>query len=233
MEISNNYSSYVTQMSYGVKKQAAQTSEAAKDSTGSTADYLNSLRSLAPSMAFEIGSSLNMKNDGKTNTLTINPKLLEKMQNDPEQARETSELLRGIEQAKAFVDSYMSARGMETKFSHWYVDENGKACHIALHVSKNPGKSFTKEFQKRSDEIVQKRMQRQRMQREIAKKQEAKKASYGKAGQLLTNKLIDSKKSVISLNHKDIQTILAEIHENRARTEENPPVFGSNLDLHA
>ncbi len=233
MEISNNYGNYVAQTAYGTKKQAVQTSIETKGRTNSAADYLNSLKGLAPSMAFEIGSSLNMKDDGKTNTLTINPKLLEKMQSDPEQAKETSELLRGIEQAKSFLDGYMSARGKETKFSHWYVDENGKAHHIALHVPKNPGKSFTKEFQKKSEEIAQKRMERQQMQRELAEKQEAKKASSGKARQLLTKKLTDSKNGVISLNHKDLQTILAEIQENRANTGKPTPVSDSNFDLHA
>ncbi len=227
MEISNNYSSYVAQTSCSAKKQVEQKSAATKGSTDHTVDYLNSLKSLAPNMAFEIGSSLNMKNDGKTNTLTINPKLLEKMQNDPEQAKETSELLRGIEQAKSFVDSYMAARGRETKFCHWYVDENGKACHIALYGPKNPGKSFTREFQKKSEEIAQKRMERRRTQKELAEKQKTKEASSGRAGQLLTKKLTDSMNGVISLNHKDLRAILTEIQENRANTGK------TSIDLHA
>lgn len=232
MEISNSYSNYVAQTSYGAKKQAAQTSETTKGSTNSTADYLNSLKSLAPSMAFEIGSSLNMKDDGKTNTLTINPKLLEKMQNNPEQAKETSELLRGIEQAKSFVDSYMSARGRETKFSHWYIDENGKACHIALYVSKNPEKSFTKEFQKRSEEIAQSRMERRQIQKELAEKQETKKAS-SKAEQLMAKKLTDSGSGILSLNHKDLLTMLAEIQADQTRPGEMSLVSGLTLDTYA
>jgi len=231
MEISSSYSSYAAQSPYGAKKQTAQT--AAKSSAGSTADYLNSLKSLAPSMAFEIGSSLNLKNDGKTNTLTVNPKLLEKMQNDPEQAKETSELLRGIERAKSLVDSYMSARGRETKFSHWYVDENGKACHIALHVSKNPGKSFTKEFQKRSEEIAQKRMERRQAQKELVEKQKAKKTSSDQAERLLAKKLTDSRNGVFSLDHEDLQTILAEIQEDRARAGEASPASRFTLDFYA
>ncbi len=46
---------------------------------------------------YKIGNGCSSAKSGKT--LTVNPKLLEKMQNGPGQAKETKELIRGVESA--------------------------------------------------------------------------------------------------------------------------------------
>lgn len=98
--------------------------------TGSTTDYLRTLEKLAPSVKFRIGNSFSSAKTGKT--LTINPKLLEKMQNDPEQEKETMELIRGVEAMTKLSESMNKASGWKTVFRHSYIDENGKYCQIAL-----------------------------------------------------------------------------------------------------
>ncbi len=97
-------SAYAAQKQETAKKQAAsgrETSETAstqKNSTvgngkaKSTEAYAKELAKLAPSVEFKVGNSYSTAKSGKT--LTINPQLLEKMQNNPEQAKETKELIR-------------------------------------------------------------------------------------------------------------------------------------------
>lgn len=48
-------------------------------------------------MTLEVGSGLSMDRDNKVNTLAVNPKLLEKMQNYPEKAKEYTQRLKDIE----------------------------------------------------------------------------------------------------------------------------------------
>lgn len=109
-------------------KEAAAAQESAN--TGSTTDYLRTLEKLAPSVEFRIGTTFSSAKTGKT--LTINPKLLEKMQNDPEQEKETMELIRGVETMTKLSESMNKASGWKTVFRHSYIDENGKYCQIAL-----------------------------------------------------------------------------------------------------
>ena len=106
MEITNNYSSYAAQgMADNTKKRAEKTSEPVKtNNTESISDYLSKLQKQVPYMTLEVGSGLSMTRDNKINTLAVNPKLLEKMQNDPEKAKEYTQRLKDIENAQKFVD---------------------------------------------------------------------------------------------------------------------------------
>ena len=94
MEITNNYSSYAAQSMAGSnaacstkKKETENTSETTGNSKSrSTSDYVNELAKLVPSVELKVGNSFSTAKSGKT--LTINPQLLEKMQNDPEKEKE-------------------------------------------------------------------------------------------------------------------------------------------------
>lgn len=56
----------------------------------STAGYMSKLEKLAPSVEFGIGNTHSSAKSGKT--LTINQKLLEKMQDDPNKEKEMKEI---------------------------------------------------------------------------------------------------------------------------------------------
>ena len=159
MEITNNYSSYAAQgMADNTKKRAEKTSEPVKtNNTESISDYLSKLQKQVPYMTLEVGSGLSMAKDNKVNTLTVNPKLLEKMQNDPEKAKEYTQRLKDIENAQKFVDGYMKAKGSKTKFSHWYVDENGNYSHIAYYEHDN---TFYKKLSEKSRENIEKHIEK-------------------------------------------------------------------------
>ncbi len=145
MQITNNYNAYenvyTTQKQQTEKRQAVsgkETSEtvaaqknsgAGNDKEKSAAGYAKELEKLVPSVEFMVGNGCSSAKSGKT--LTINPKLLEKMQNNPEQAKETKELIRGVESAMNLIDSINKASGWSVVYRHSYIDENGKYSAIA------------------------------------------------------------------------------------------------------
>ena len=134
MEIANNYSSYAAQSNAAgstKKKETENTSETAGGSKPrSTSEYMDELEKLVPSVELKVGNSFSTAKSGKT--LTINPQLLKKMQNDPEKEKEMKELIKGVESAVNMLDSVMNASGWSVVFKHDYIDENGKYRQIAL-----------------------------------------------------------------------------------------------------
>ncbi len=245
MEITNNYSSYVAQSvaDNTKKKETEKASAATKTGNAeSTSDYLSKLQKQVPYMTLEIGSSLSMARDNKVNTLAVNPKLLEKMQNDPEKAKEYTQRLKDIENAQKFVDGYMKAKGSTTKFSHWYVDENGNYSHVAYYEHDN---TFYKKLSEKSRENIEKHIEKTRekaaeKQKEFQEKLEEKRtdkedepATPNKAEQLLDEKMVASKDGTIYLNNTDVQTIIEATQEDGAgkTTVKEQTLVGANLDL--
>ncbi len=165
MEINGqNYGSYAVQnrtandTSGSAKK--SETEKAAGTAGISETDnardaYMRTLEKLAPSVKFGTGYGLSAAKKGKT--LTINPKILEKMQRDPEQEKEMKELIRGVETAMKLSQSITRSRGMKTVFSHWYIDENGKCWHTALTVSDDRlSKKLRQERKENSEKLIEK-----------------------------------------------------------------------------
>ena len=122
MGITNNFSKTETKETAMVWKNGVAVSD--------NIDYLNELSKLAPSVKFRVGYTHASAKSGKT--LTINPKLMEKMQNDPEFEKEMKELIKGVELMTKFSESLNRAAGRTTVFRHGYIDENGKYSHFAV-----------------------------------------------------------------------------------------------------
>lgn len=246
----SNYSNYTAQSmaenntaNSTKKKETEKTSTATKNGhEESTSDYLSKLQKQVPYMTLEVGNSLSMSRDNKVNTLVVNPKLLEKMQNNPEKAKEYTQRLKDIENAQKFVDVYMKAKGSTTKFSHWYVDENGNYSHIAYYEHDN---TFYKKISEKSRENIEKHIEKTRekagekrkeLQGEFEEKQtmkEDEETTPSKAEQLLDEKIASSKDGMIYLYDTDIKTIIGAIKEDdagRENTKEQTQV-GANLDL--
>ena len=87
-------------------------------------NYAKRLAKLAPSVEVKVGNTFPSARKGKT--LTINPGLLNKMQNDPEQEKETKEMIRGVEMLTKWLDGLYKATGRTLVYRHSYIDENGK-----------------------------------------------------------------------------------------------------------
>ena len=100
------------------------------DKTQGRTDYMKMLEKLAPSVKFRTG--FGPAGDKRGKTLTINPKLLEKMQNDPEMEKKMKELIAGVEKMEKTAEAFNKATGWTTVYRHSYIDENGNYCHIAM-----------------------------------------------------------------------------------------------------
>ena len=140
MEITNNYNAYenvyATQKQQTEKKQAAsgketsetaaaqKKSEAGNDKAKSVAGYAKELEKLVPSVEFRVGNACVSAQRGKS--LTVNPKLLEKMQNDPKTKKDMEDMIKGVESMSKLAESLTKASGWTIVYQHSYIDENGK-----------------------------------------------------------------------------------------------------------
>ncbi len=264
MEITNNYSNYAAQSMAessaagisainGTKKKGTEkTQETAGNSKSqSTAEYANELSKLVPGVDFKVGNSFSTAKNGKT--LTVNPKLLEKMQNDPETEKEMKELIKGVESAVNMLDSVMNASGWTVVFKHDYIDENGKYRQIALvrnDFMLNMSDKLREERRENSEKLIEKTKEKAAEKKEelaetLEEKKETKeddadgkveeKLTPNKAEQLLNEKLAASKDGMIYLNDTDIRTMIEAAKEDttgKANTKQQAGV-GANLDLKA
>lgn len=264
MEImSNVYNSYATQGMTGnskasstKKKETGKTVETAGSSKPkSTADYVNELAKLAPSVEFKVGNSFQTAKSGKT--LTISPQLLEKMQNDPEKEKEMKEMIKGVESAVNMLESVNKASGWTVVYKHCYIDENGKFSSIAylrndfmLNMSdklreerrKNSEKLIEKTKEKaaeKKEDVEEKNRVKRLEEKETAETEEEngekaeEKSAYDKAEQLINEKMDASKDGMLYLDDTDFRTIVEGAREddtNKMLAKEQAQV-GANLDL--
>ena len=250
MEITNNYSSYAAQSMAGSnaasrtkKKETENTSETTGNSKPrSTSDYVNELAKLVPSVELKVGNSFSTAKSGKT--LTINPQLLKKMQNDPEKEKEMKELIKGVESAVNMLDSVMNASGWSVVFKHDYIDENGKYRQIALvrnDFMLNMSDKLREERKKNSEKLLErakeKAAEKKEKLEETLEEKKAEKAgdgsAYNKAEQLINEKMAASKDGMIYLNDTDMKTIIEAAQEEEAgkTTVKDQSQVGANLDL--
>lgn len=152
----------------------------------SNEEYLKTLQKKVPYVKLETGFALNMKKD-KRAAITVNPKLLEKMQNDPEAAKKYTQTLKDIERAEKTGDAYYNALGgVVERTSHWYVDENGNFSHFAYTRRDDKlNKKIRKETQEKAEELIEKTREkavkaRKEQQKETVKKLEEKRVEEKK-----------------------------------------------------
>lgn len=262
MEITNNYSSYVAQGMAGStkKKETENTSETVRSSkTKSTTDYANELAKFVPSVDFSVGSGCSSAKSGKS--LTINPKLLEKMQNDPEQAKKTEAMIRGVESMSKLAESLTKASGWTIVYQHSYIDENGKY-HCRMQT-RNDGmlklSDKLREERKRNSEKLLEKTKEKAAEKEkeleealeenktetAEKKTDGEQEKSGitivkentlqkKVEQMLLEKLENSENGEIYLDDDDMQMILDTAkEETQGQTDKikNPVVAGNNFDM--
>ena len=167
MEITNNYSAY--ENTYAAQKKgagnpdktAAGNTEVKQSAVGkySNEEYLKNLQKQVPYMKLQIGQGINLQNDGKVNIVDINPKLLEKMQNDPAAAKEYTQRLKDVERALKFADNFSKSMGHTVVCSHSYIDENGKFSHFAVVVKKD---LLNEKLRKEAEENAKKQIEKTR-----------------------------------------------------------------------
>lgn len=200
MEINSIYnnvyeSAYAAQKQESVKKNETSKMEEAQKNSGtesgkakSTAEYMKGLEKLAPSVEFRIGNGCATDKTGKT--LTINPKLLEKMQSDPKMEKKMKELIAGVEKMTKFDESRCSASGRVLVYKHSYIDANGKYCHTAMTIQKD---ELNEKLRKQAEENAKKQVEKTRensrkrteqLEEKLEEKSEEAKNSQSPAGAL-------------------------------------------------
>lgn len=261
MEITGNLPDYsVRQQNYGSyamqgmaessvtnstkKKEAEKTPQTAgNNKPKSTADYMNELAKLVPSVELKVGTGFSSAKTGKT--LTIHPQLLEKMQNDPKKEKEMKELIKGVESAVNMLDSVMNASGWTVVFKHDYIDENGKYHQIALvrnDFMLNLSDELREERRQNSEKLLEKTKEKKvEKQEELEEMFEEKKeekieadeqSAYGKAAQLIEEKMAASQDGRIYLDDADMKAIIDAVKDDAGKASEKEKVqVGANLDL--
>ena len=263
MEITNNYSTYeniyATQKQQTEKKQAAsgketsetvdaqKNSKVGNDKTKSTADYAKKLEKLVPSVEFRVGNACVSAQSGKS--LTVNPKLLEKMQNDPKTKKDMEDMIKGVESMSKLAESLTKASGWTIVYQHSYIDENGKY-HCRMQT-RNDGMlklsdKLREERKKNSEKLLEKSKEKAaEKEKELEEALEGNKIETGekkadgeqeksgitivkentpleKAEQMLLEKLENSENGEIYLNDNDMRMILdaAKEQEEQAGTKQ-------------
>ncbi|MBD5499417.1 MAG: hypothetical protein HDR11_17000 [Lachnospiraceae bacterium] len=226
-----NYSSYATQSiaesstaNSTKKKETEKTTETAGSSKAKKAtDYANELAKLVPSVEFRVGNACVSDKSGKS--LTVNPKLLEKMQNDPEKEKDMKDMIKGVESMSKMAESIAKATGWTIVYQHSYIDENGKY-HCRMQT-RNDG------MLNLSDKLREERKKNSEKLLEKTKEKAQEESAYNKAEQLLEDKMIASKDGTIYLNDTDIKTIIEAAQEEDAgkTTVKEQAQVGANLDL--
>lgn len=253
LEITNNYNTYenvyATQKQETAKNQAASKNEmsetvvAQKNSTVGnskvkrTVDYAKKLEKLAPSVEFEIGNTHSSAKSGKT--LTINPKLLEKIQDDPNKEKEMKELIRGVESATKLLDSMHRASGWTVVYRHGYIDENGKyssCAYVRNDFMLNMSDKLREERKENSKKLIEKSKEKSvKRKNELQEALDEKKTEEetAKVKKIIDQKIASSPNGMIYLNNTDMKIIIEaakEDKEGKANGKEQPQA-GANLDL--
>lgn len=127
-------------------------------------------------MKLQIGYGLNTSNDGKVNVVDVNPKLVEKMQNDPKAAKEYTQRLKDVESALKWLDNYKKSVEITVIVRHDYIDENGNLSHFSVSIRKDEmNERLRKEAQENAEKQIEKTRENARKKAEqIAEKLEEK-----------------------------------------------------------
>ena len=275
MEITNNYNAYenvyATQKQQTEKKQAAsgketsetvdaqKNSKVGNDKTKSTADYAKKLEKLVPSVEFRVGNACVSAQSGKS--LTVNPKLLEKMQNDPKKEKDMKDLIKGVESATKLMDGIYKASGWSVVYRHSYIDENGKYSAIAcvrndfmLNMSdklreerrENSEKLLEKTKEKAEEKELEEALEENKTETAEKKTDEEQEKSdiiivkentpLEKVEQMLLEKLENSENGEIYLDDDDMQKIIEAAKEQAEKEAvkkqgNHANSVGANLDL--
>ena len=258
MEITNNYNAYeniyATQKQQTEKKQAAsgketsetaatqKNSEAGNDKAKSAAGYAKELKKLVPSVEFRVGNACVSAQRGKS--LTVNPKLLEKMQNDPKTKKDMEDMIKGVESMSKLAESLTKASGWTIVYQHSYIDENGKY-HCRMQT-RNDGMlklsdKLREERRKNSEKMIEKTKEKaaekeKELQEALEgnktetedKKTDGEQEKSGiivvkentpleKAEQMLLEKLENSENGEIYLDDDDMQKVLEAAREQEEK----------------
>jgi DNA repair exonuclease SbcCD ATPase subunit len=235
----SNYNSIYENTYASSRKEAAKKEETKETTTtqkntdatnkSSNEEYLKNLQKQVPYIKLQTGYGINTNNDGKVNVVDVNPKLLEKMQNDPKAAKEYTQRLKDVESCAKFFNNFFNSRGFDVVCRHDYLDENGNYTNFTITVRKDElNEKLRKEAQENAEKQIEKTRENARKKAEqIAEKAEEKEeeaeeekteiteevqdsndTAKDKAEKLLSEKLENADDGKMYLDNKDMQVII-------------------------
>lgn len=238
------------------KSETSETSEVKTETTkkSNNEEYLKSLQKQVPYMKLQIGYGLNTSNDGKVNVVDVNPKLVEKMQNDPKAAKEYTQRLKDVESALKWLDNYKKSVGSTVIVRHDYIDENGNLSHFSVSIRKDEmNERLRKEAQENAEKQIEKTRENARKKAEqIAEKLEEKAEEAKEDGEkiaisegiqdeneivkdraekLLSEKLENATDGEVYLDNEDMQVIIDAAQNREAVTTNTSSEVGKNFDF--
>lgn len=238
------------------KGETSETSEAKVETVkkSSNEEYLKTLQKQVPYVKLQTGYGLNSNNDGKVNVVDVNPKLLEKMQNDPKAAKEYKQRLKDVEAATKWVDNFEKSMGYTAICRHGYIDENGNFSNFAIVVRKDGlNERLRKEAYENAEKQIEKTRENARQKAEqIAEKLEEKaekvedaqekiaisegaqdknNAAKDKAEKLLSEKLENVADGEVYLDNKDTQVIIEAAKNEEKNTSKQFSEAGEKFDF--
>lgn len=220
MTVMSNYNNVYESRNKNVtaKEETAQTTANSKQD--STSDYITKLAKLVPSVEFKVGNGFSTAKTGKT--LTVNPKLIEKMKNDPEQEKETMELIKGVESMTKLVDGINKATGRTVVYRHSYIDENGKYCSISYTKKDDKLNAKLREkTKKNTEQLIEKSKEKITKKKEdLQKILEKKKTEKGNQKtdnieEFINEKIASAENGIIYMNDKDMKSIMKAAEQNK------------------
>lgn len=201
------------------------------DKKASYEDYLKVLQKNFPGMQFQLGYGISAKNEGNKNPymLSVDPKLIEKMQSDPEAEKEYMQRIRDIKAVMDWTDAYYKARG-GTTYYEWvnnYIDENGKFYHSCLVIHKD---EVNEELRKKAEENAKKLIETTR--ENTKKKKEALKESMeANAEELKETKAEQDEKTKTNGEKQDKTNKAVQLMEEKLEKSEDGKIFLYNSDI--
>ena len=223
----NNYASVLHEAGGKTNIDKSNLEKKTADIKKSNEDYMNELQKNTPYIKLRPGNGLNQKKDSQVNVVDASPKLLVKMQNDPEAARRYSQRIKDVEAAYKWADSYHKMKGNTVVCRHGYVDENGNFSNFAV-IKKNDG--LNEKLRKEAEENAKKQIEKTRENlkkkaEELEQKIEEKEQEIS-VEEMIDKKLADSKDGSIYLDDKEMQRVILKAKEENAKKE-----AGTYLDV--
>jgi hypothetical protein len=258
----SNYNSVYENTYASSRKEAAKKEETKETTTmqkstdatnkSSNEEYLKNLQKQVPYIKLQTGYGINTNNDGKVNVVDVNPKLLEKMQNDPKAAKEYTQRLKDVESCAKFFNNFFNSRGFDVVCRHDYLDENGNYTNFTITVRKDElNEKLRKEAQENAEKQIEKTRENARKKAEqIAEKAEEKAeeaekekteitedvqdsddTAKDKAEKLLSEKLENADDGEIYLDNKDTQVIIEAAKDEEKNATKHSSEIGENFDF--
>ena len=215
MEISNNYSNYVSSYT-----NAADNKKKATENSTTKEEYLSELNKRHSSlniMAGGVNRNYNSGNYPNKVDVMIAPSILVKMASDPKEAQKYEKMLSDIPMCEKWANSAIkSMTGNEVKYRQVWIDENGNMGSFSI--------SGPSERQQKMD-AKRKEYEKKAFEERLEKARE----------KLLSEKLENARNGEIYLDNEDMQTIIdaAKGDDTGKSGIKGNMAVGANLDLKA